>query len=668
MYDNQTNIQLKIIKFLVGNQEYLSSNYLSNSLGISSKKVRRILLDLNEELRNYGASIDCKVGVGYLLEVYDSAKFDDYLEMKNFYETKPILSPDSCRAHFIVRYLLCNEDYTKIEDIERILFLNRTTIVMDYNNAKEILAEFGIGIETKGRKGIKIVGNEHDIRTCLNHERFFFVHANLNIEEEYSDVYFPGEDLLEKLKRIVINYQDSYSKTNLSDSSVAELANSLFIASKRIALHHYLDYDEDTQERFLSRNSFYTARIICENAKEVLKCDFSSNDCLFVTIFIVANRVMLKSADFPIREGYLSCKESSLELVQYLEKVNHFQYLGKDLQLAEDISLVLTQVFTRMEYHFKSTTYLFNQHRSLMSKKMAIQAAKFIDEKFHIKLDEEEIFLFSLIIYPTFGRYPFKFKNARSIVISHVNKSVAKCMTERLIRNFGKWIERNDVLCLYELADLDLSQYDFLFTSYPRSVFQNLPGNLKYEYVDVNFDELAKEKLRSDIVGKIYQHPFPKDVDICIHKDVSVKDKNECLEYISEIVEKERGAKHNLLTSLHESEKYSQSKDFNNLVFITPLEGYTPSATVEIFVLKKSIQWHINKAQIVVYWDNGQREEEATRFENDSLPHLLDITISDEEVINLLLKEEDPIRMNEQLRKKIKEKEMEVYLNSKNFK
>ena len=117
MYDNQTNIQLKIIKFLVGNHEYLSSNYLSNSLGISSKKVRRILLYLNEELRNYGASIDCKVGVGYLLEVYDSAKFDDYLEMKNFYETKPILSPDSCRAHFIVRYLLCNEDYTKIEDI-----------------------------------------------------------------------------------------------------------------------------------------------------------------------------------------------------------------------------------------------------------------------------------------------------------------------------------------------------------------------------------------------------------------------------------------------------------------------------------------------------------------------------------------------------------------------
>jgi lichenan operon transcriptional antiterminator len=539
---------------------------------------------------------------------------------------------------------------------------------MDYNNAKVILAEFGIGIETKGRKGIKIFGNEHDIRTCLNYERFFFVHANMNIEEEYSRIYFPSEDLLEKLKRIVINYQDSYSKTNLSDSSVAELANSLYIASKRIELHHFLDYDEDTQERFLSRNSFYTARIICENAKDILKCDFSNNDCIFVTIFIVANRVMLKSADFPIREGYLSCKESSLELVQYLEKVNNFQYLGKDLQLAEDISLILTQVFTRMEYHFKSTTYLYNQHRSLMSKKMAIQAAKFINEKFHIKLDEEEIFLFSLIIYPTFGRYPFKFKSARSIVISHVNKSVAKCMTERLIRNFGERIERYDVLCLYELADLDLSQYDFLFTSYPRSVFQNLPGNMKYEYVDVNFDELAKERLRSDIVGKIYQHPFPKDVDIFIHRDVSVKDKNECLEYISEIIEKERGANHNLLTSLRESEKYSPSKDFNNLVFITPLEGYTPKASVEIFVLKKSIQWYINKAQIVVYWDNGLRKDEATRFENDSLPHLLDITISDEEVINLLLKGDDPVRMKEQLWKKLKEKEMEVYLNSKNFK
>ena len=291
MYDYHTSIQLKIIKLLLNNHEYLSSNYLSSSLGISSKKVRKILLDIEESLKEYGAQIDCKVGGGYLLKISDNTKFDDFLEMINFYETKPILSPNTCRAHFIVRYLLCNEDYTKIEDLEKILFLNRTTIAMDYNEAKNILAEFGISIETKGRKGIKIIGTEHDIRTCLNYERFFYIHANLNIEEAYGDVYCPNRDLLKRLETIVINYQDSYSKTNLSDNSVTELANSLYIASKRIKLHHCLDYDEDTQERFLSRNSFYTAKIICENAKKVLKCAFSNNDCIFVTIFIVAKEL-----------------------------------------------------------------------------------------------------------------------------------------------------------------------------------------------------------------------------------------------------------------------------------------------------------------------------------------------------------------------------------------
>ena len=668
MYDYQTRMQLKIIKFLMNNHEYLSSNFLSSSLGISSKKVRKILSDIDQALTDYGAKIDCKVGVGYLLIIYDTAKFENFLETINFYETKPMLSPDLCRAHFIVRYLLCNEDYSKIEDIESILFLNRTTIATDYNEAKKVLAEFGIEIEIKGRKGIKIIGKEHDIRTCLNYERFFYIHANLNIKETYGKIYFPNDDLLKKIEQIVINYQDSYSKTNLSDSSVTELANSLYIASKRNELHHNLDYDEDTQERFLSRNSFYTAKIICENAREILKCSFSSNDCIFITIFIVAKRVMLKSADFPIREGYISCKESSVKLVQYLETINNFEYLGKDIRLIEDISLILTQVFTRMEYHFKSTTYLCNQKRSLTSKKLAIQAAKFIYEKYHIKLDEEEIFLLSLIIYPVFGRYPFKFKAARSIVISHVNMSIAKSMTERLIRNFGKLIERFEIHSLYELADLDLSQYAFLFTSYPKSVFQNLPEKLRYEYVDVNFDEFVKEKLRSEIFSEIFDYPNSKDYDIVIHRDVSVKNKDECLEYISETVEKERGATPNILASLQESERYSPSKDFNNMVFISPLEGHTPDASIDIFILKKSIQWHINKAQIIVYWDNSFRKEYAVMFETDSLPHLLDITINDEEIINLLLMGKNSTQMIAQLKKKIKEKTIEVYLNSKNFK
>ena len=377
---------------------------------------------------------------------------------------------------------------------------------------------------------------------------------------------------------------------------------------------------------------------------------------------------MLKSADFPIREGYVSCKESSLALVQHLERVNNFKYFGKDVHLIEDISLILTQVFTRMEFHFKSTMFLCNQQRSLMAKKLSVQAAKFIYERYNIKLDEEEIFLLSLIIYPIFGRYPFEFNAARSIVVSHVSMSIAKSMAERLHRNFGKHVERFDIHSLYELADLDLSQYDFLFTSYPKSNFHNLPENLKYEYIDVNFDEFDKKKLRSDIFSEIYEYSNFTDVGIVIHKDVSVKNKDDCLEYISETIEKERGAIPNVLASLKESENYSPSKDINNLVYITPLEGHTPDASVDIFILKKSIHWLINKAQIIVYWDNGLCKDNSDLFENDSLPHLLDITISDDEIINMLLRRNDPSRMIEQLKEKMSDKKVEVLLNSKNFK
>ena len=69
-------IQIQLLDRLNRTKEPVSSQFLANSLGVSSKTIRKNLSQLNLALSDQGAAIASKTGSGYWLIIEDLERFE----------------------------------------------------------------------------------------------------------------------------------------------------------------------------------------------------------------------------------------------------------------------------------------------------------------------------------------------------------------------------------------------------------------------------------------------------------------------------------------------------------------------------------------------------------------------------------------------------------------
>jgi len=528
--------------------------------------------------------------------------------------------------------------------------MNLTSVKQILNRAREILKLFDLKIVSKSRHGMKISGREHDIRLCLNYEYGNYSTTSLRLAqpEEYGRLYRFDPQVQQRIELIIRSLQEMFISYNLSVSSLASLSRLILISAVRSQNGHPLDYPESTIIRFTNRNSYYVAKLVLNQCAELLQCSFIREDIILLAIGFVGFRIAL-SPDEMFRDGFLESKDIAFDLVQHLAQTNQFSSINKDIKLVDDIALHLDGLFTRSRYHLRTTQFAseVQVESSLMSRKMAMQAMVYLHEKYEIEISAEEITRLALVIHPVFGRFPWKFKKIRACCVSNIDKSVGRGLAERLMRNFGRFIEQIDVLELYELKDADLSVYEMLFTSYNPEELTFLPKSLTVFQLDLFFDESTKRKIRSLFVNGNHQSNFKIRSDLRpqhIFTGMDVSSEDACLEMIGESLESVLlDSPQALKEDLQTCEEIMASQPRDNVVILSGLHSHTANVTLSVFVLKRPIPWNhsLLKAQIIVYWDRGQVAKDAERFENEYVPHLLETVFHDRLVIDELVKNPD---------------------------
>ena len=662
--------QALLLDLLSEQTEPLSSNFFASNLGISSRTIRADMIQLNTVITKHGAKIDGKKGSGYLLQITDNAKFDIFFrELRNEKKSDESFSVslNTLRAHFVIRYLLCKGKDVKIERIEKRLFLNRTTVISIINQAKRILAEFDLMIVTKSKHGLHIEGTENNKQACLNYEHNFYLMSSININEEDPYIeYLCPEALRANLFEIILDKQRNFENSYLSDYSIQYIVRAIYIAYVRSRKKYCVHYDKETIEKYAASNSYYIARVILKNCEELLRHNFRQEDFIFITILLVANRVILSVDDLTYEEGGIDVRNVAFDLVQYLERINNFKRLGKDIELVNALSLHLKQMITRMEFHIKTTMYLNNEDYSLHATKMAIQTAVFINTKYGVMLDEGEIYRLTLIFFPVFGRYHYQFRKLNAIIVSQVDKNIGKSMAERLRRNFSNRLDIIESYNLYELQNVDFSKFDLIISAYPSEVFDFVPENIEVLNINLFFDETAKSVIREHLHDMVSDYRTRIDKVLSeklVFESISAKNKEDCLREIAKVVEEQEGTISGVFESLKIVEDVCPTREKNNLVFITPLQGHTASVFVGVFILTKPKLWTKQKVQIVVYWDGGTSAENSSIVESDFIPHMIKDVFSNKQIINTLLKKED----YSSIYLAFKQSYSQMLLNSKNM-
>lgn len=235
--------QRQIIELLQSHKTGLSGNDLSNFLGVSSRTIRTDIKALEGELRAYGAAIHANTRNGYSLEITDEAAFAAFTgeASKGGMESAENRVDAIIRAFFIST--LQNTSLTQ-QQLADSLFVSLSTLKSDLKEARERLAEYGLTIGTYKTEGMRLEGDEGQIRNFIS--QYNFLQTSDSGQVAYFQRLFPDIDIPQLLD-VIICVSDSY-QLHLTDMAIHNLVVHTAIAIGRAQQGNTMMYNPAPDE------------------------------------------------------------------------------------------------------------------------------------------------------------------------------------------------------------------------------------------------------------------------------------------------------------------------------------------------------------------------------------------------------------------------------------
>lgn len=155
----------KIVTLLIEHEDKLTTTQIATSLKVSSRTIKADIKKINEELEKHSCRINSQQGVGLWIE-YDNHEAKKYLKEVTRDTADLYLSPEVRKYHLAVELLL-QDDYTSMEVLAKEYYISKATVLNDLNELDELWEHYGVHFIKKVKYGIKVEGNESQIRSAL---------------------------------------------------------------------------------------------------------------------------------------------------------------------------------------------------------------------------------------------------------------------------------------------------------------------------------------------------------------------------------------------------------------------------------------------------------------------------------------------------------------------
>lgn len=170
-----------ILKELSENSKYLPTNYFVQKYKVSKRTIQNDISYLMRISPRKGFLLHMKRGQGYLLEITNDTLFNDFLETLD----EGFFVPTNERPTHILAFLIIQEDYVSMNKIADIFQVSKTVIKNDLEDVEKIAKRYHFEIERKHHYGIRVIGQEEDIKKYLVEE---YLNQNVTIKIAVNDV------------------------------------------------------------------------------------------------------------------------------------------------------------------------------------------------------------------------------------------------------------------------------------------------------------------------------------------------------------------------------------------------------------------------------------------------------------------------------------------------
>ncbi len=462
-----TQRQNEILKTLLSNA-FVSIKDLAVSFDISVATLKNDIDLINESI--YPKShIYLKSNSKYYLD--NKAPF----VQENYYLSDTLLYDNQIRFNEILGYLLTH-DYTKLEDLERELNLERSTFLPYLKLVKQQLKSFDIQVLSKPKYGYYLSYTEENYRYA------YILYLTLSKSPIYAE-----DEIYKEVYRLIKERQLDFNDT------------------KFIQLYYYLKVRKD-------RN---------------IKGYFLENENqLFEIILEIFN---LNEHDYKYALKNESIKDLHDLFVIYL-KENGLSVLLEECHTS--IFDFVLKAYLKKKYHI----YLNVTPNQLDSIPKNSPISIFLARKIldFVKIyDESDVYELANILYNEIVTRHYSYQKLKLLIVSSLNKTSHESLKYRLFNRYSSYIESIDNAHFYELSEDLVNNYDAVL--YFQKDGMILPGYIKKKcaldyFINYNdFSEIFEELI---VPHFIYKNPFDFNHEM---KKIKYKNTSELKNYSIEI-------------------------------------------------------------------------------------------------------------------------------------
>ena len=562
---------ITIIHTLYHENQPMNIEELANVLNCSYNTIKSTISRNNESSKRYGFEIIESNDLS--LNILDENRFHFFLSYSNDHDS---------RINDIIVHLLSTNDYVKIEDLAKLLFVSRGTIDRLIPEIKEIVHKYKLKLVSRAKFGIMIQGQEIDKRLCMAQ------YQSINdmdclFEEMASHVILRIQQLISE----AIEYNDFF----IEDINYYNLVQHCIIMVHRIRIGN--EITEDPGGSFVEmQKELNVSDQICNGFEKHFQIKVNECERKYVAIHLCGKRTLsqgevIKSEIF----------ETIREIFDEIKNTKGIDF-NQDIELMTALALHIQPLVSRMKFGLTQQNPMTYKIKREMNRgfDLALCANEILFDRYHVRVNEAEAAYLALHFSLALERLSQSVEKKKVLVVCATGKGTARLIQYRLMSTFNY---REEDIILTSLMHLD--RYDY---SNIECILTTIPIDRKYPVpilsIDLMMSDTSVRKLDSYFNKLSGIEKLEKIIkEELLFSNCNFENKKQVLQFICDQIKKIYHI--DLYEEVLKREELSSTEVGNQIACPHPYQYQGDQLICSVVSLEKPIKWKFGNVQLILF-------------------------------------------------------------------
>lgn len=562
----------------------ITQTELAQKLNVSERTIRSAVRQANDFLDGTAHIVHHR-NDGYDLAIDDAIAFSATGAAESFLSSSLPSEPNE-RIGYLLRDLVKRDGWITLDDLAARLYVSRASISADLRTVEKVLSRYGLSIARRPRYGIRVEGPEMARRLCM---------ASLVLD---------GLDEAKGMQPSLDEVSDCVHKAleatgfRINSAAYDNLVVHIAVALQRIGSGDVVDVPADDVKRLKDTSAFYAAQRVASNLSQRFGIDAPEAEIAYLAMHLVGRQMVDDESGqemgLVISDEIWSVVGTMLAIVRGAFGVD----FSGDLELRMNLARHLVPLSVRLRYHMRVQNPLLDdiQEHYPLAWSMARASSAVLAKAFGSFPSDEEIGYIALTFALALERQRSAPERKNIVVVCASGQGVARLLEWRFREDFGPWLGDVKACDAAEVASLDFTDVDYVFTTVPLDCTLPVP----VRRVNTFLDDTDFRKVRSILEGssECFSSIDYFDIDL-FFPHLAFETKDAVLDYLCSKIEERKVVHGDLRALVEERESLAETAFGNQVAMPHPAVPVADETFVCIGLLDQPVTWDSHPVRAV---------------------------------------------------------------------